>query len=72
MHKRYRVTLTAEERADLDRLISRGKAAARTLGHARMLLLSDAAEGGPGWTDAQVAEAVRVHVRSVDPSRASG
>jgi len=69
MRKRYRVTLTAEERADLDRLISRGKAAARTLGHARMLLLSDAAEGGPGWTDAQVAEAVRVHVRSVERVR---
>ena len=69
MHKRYRVTLTADERAELDRLISRGKAAARTLGHARMLLLTDAAEGGPGWTDAQVAEAVRVHVRSVERVR---
>lgn len=69
MHKRYRVTLTAEERAELDCLISRGKAAARTLGHARMLLLSDTADGGPGWTDVQVAEAVRVHVRSVERVR---
>ena len=28
---KYRVTLTAEERADLEQLVSRGKAAARKL-----------------------------------------
>jgi hypothetical protein len=38
---KYRVTLTAEERADLELLVSRGKAAARKLTHARILLLAD-------------------------------
>jgi len=44
--KRYRVTLTAEERDDLRRMISRGKADARKLAHARILLQADEAEGG--------------------------
>src|SRR6202043_3658784 len=38
---KYRVTLTAEERADLEQLVSSGKAAARKLTHARILLLAD-------------------------------
>ncbi len=38
---KYRVTLTAEERAELEQLVSRGKAAARKLTHARILLLAD-------------------------------
>ena len=46
MAKKYRGTLTRDERADLRRLISRGKAAARKLAHARVLLQADEAEGG--------------------------
>lgn len=38
---KYRVTLTAEERAALEQLVSCGKAAARKLTHARILLLAD-------------------------------
>jgi len=38
---KYRVTLTAEERADLEQMVSCGKAAARKLTHARILLLAD-------------------------------
>ena len=48
MAKRYRVTLEAAERVELEALISRGKAAARKLAHARVLLLADQTEGGPG------------------------
>ena len=40
---KYRVTLTPEERADLEHLVSVGKAAARKLTHARILLLADTA-----------------------------
>lgn len=69
MAKRYRVTLTAEERDDLGRMISRGKADARKLAHARVLLQVDASEGGPGWTDAVIAEAVRVSVRTIERVR---
>src|SRR5947207_2946126 len=60
MLKRYRVTLTAEERAGLGQLISSGKAAARKLAHARVLLKADEADGGPGWGDGRIAEAVDV------------
>lgn len=38
---KYRVTLTAEERIGLEQLVSTGKAAARKLTHARILLLAD-------------------------------
>src|SRR5215203_4909298 len=48
MPKKYRVTLTAEEREELDRLLSRGKADVRCLKHAQILLKADEAKGGPG------------------------
>ena len=54
MAKRYRVTLTAEEREALGGMISRGKADARKLAHARVLLQADASEGGPDWTDTRL------------------
>ena len=56
--KKYRVTLTLEERAELQRLLSRGKGDVRTLKHAQMLLKADESPGGPGWSDAKIAEAV--------------
>jgi Homeodomain-like domain len=67
--KRYRVTLTMEERAALGGMISRGKADARKLTHARVLLQADASEGGPDWTDLRIAEAVRVSVRTIERVR---
>src|SRR3954466_16266664 len=57
MAKRYRVTLTAEERDELDRMISHGKADARKLAHARVLLLAELWEAGPGWSDAAIGKA---------------
>ena len=69
MAKRYRVTLAAAERVELEAMISRGKAAARKLAHARVLLLADEAAGGPGLTDADVAAAVRVSVATVERVR---
>ena len=41
---KYRVTLDAEERATLERLVNVGKGAARRLIHARVLLLADTSE----------------------------
>src|SRR3954469_21379103 len=66
MAKRYRVTLAAEEREALGVMISRGKADARKLAHARVLLQADASEGGPAWTDTRIADAVRVSVRTIE------
>ncbi len=58
--KRYKVTLTTEERCELRDLIAAGKAAAKKLAHARILLKADASPGGPAWTDQRIAEAVEV------------
>src|SRR4051795_2791010 len=56
--KRYKVTLEPDERGELEKLISRGKGAARRLAHARILLHADQGEGRPGKIDAEIAEAV--------------
>src|SRR5262245_41355108 len=51
MNKKYVITLRPDEREQLEQLVSKGKAAARTLGRAWILLKADAAPGGPAWTD---------------------
>jgi transposase len=63
--KKYKVTLTAEERQQLQGLIAAGKAAAKRLTHARILLKADAADGGPGWDDQRIAEATEVSTDTV-------
>src|ERR671911_249561 len=55
--KRYKVTLEPDERGELEKLISRGKGAARRLAHARILLHADQSEGRPGKLDAEIAQA---------------
>jgi transposase len=62
---RYKVTLTAEERQELQALIAAGKAAAKKLTHARILLKADVDDGGPAWPDERIAEAVEVSVATV-------
>ena len=62
---KYKVTLTVEERLELESLIAAGKAAAKRLMHARILLKADAADGGPAWTDERIAEAVEVNAATV-------
>jgi len=52
---KYRVTLTVEERDELEHLVSVGKGAARKLTHARILLLADTAAGGRHSDDEIVA-----------------
>ena len=67
--KRYRVTLTSAERAELAALLARGKADVRKLKHAQVLLKADEAEGGPGWPDERIAEAIGVGVATVERVR---
>lgn len=69
MAKHDRVTLTAEERSELDALISRGTSSARKLAHARVLLLTDVAQDGPALSNTAVAAAVRVSERTVSRVR---
>lgn len=58
MEKRYRVTLTEAERRDLQAMVSKGKAAARKLVRARILLLADQADGGPAKADVEIVDAL--------------
>jgi transposase len=67
--KRYKVTLDADERQYLHDLIAAGQAAARKLAHARILLKADAADGGPAWPDHRIADALEVHVATVERVR---
>ncbi|WP_422931909.1 IS630 family transposase [Singulisphaera sp. PoT] len=67
--KKYKVTLGSEERQALHDLIAAGRAAARKLTHARILLKADAAEGGPAWPDGRIAEALEVSDATVERVR---
>jgi len=66
MLPRYRVTLTEQERNELEALTKRGKTHARKFIHARALLLCDAGEGGPAWTVADTAQALGVSSRAIE------
>jgi hypothetical protein len=66
MAPRYRVTLTKEERKDLEAISTKGKRAARTVLYARALLLLDVGEYGQKWIVAKVAEALGTTTRSLE------
>lgn len=61
---KYRVTLDAEERTALERLISAGKAASRKLAHARILLLADGVHG-EGHRDEDIVVALNASLRTI-------
>jgi hypothetical protein len=65
---KYRVTLTAEERAALEQLVSSGQAAARKLTHARILLLGDDSLGNE-CLDEQIVTALGTSLRTVSRVR---
>ncbi len=66
MSPRYRVTLTEEERNELESLTKRGRVEARKFVHTRALLLCDAGPEGPAWKVADVAAALGVSSRSIE------
>jgi hypothetical protein len=67
--KVYRVKLTPEERAQLHELVSKGKAAARTLTHARILLKADEGDAGPCLSDDEIALDLDVNRSAVERVR---
>jgi hypothetical protein len=69
MAKKYRVTLTAEERQELQALLAKGKANTRKLAHARVLLQVDETETAPDRTDEETASALNLSVRTVERVR---
>ena len=67
--KIFIVELDAAERERLSALISKGKAPAKTILKARILLKADQAEGAPGWLDAQIVEALDTNLTMVSRTR---
>lgn len=67
--KKFIVELDTQERARLNELISKGKAPAKMILKARILLKADQAEGGPGWLDAEIVEALDTNLTMVSRVR---
>ena len=62
---KYVAELTSEERKELAPLVSKGKAAARKITHARILLQANESKDGPVWTDKQISQAFGVHTNTI-------
>lgn len=67
--KRYIVTLSSEERQELESLISRGKSAVYRQRRARILLKADQGPDGEHWSDAEIARALSIHWATVGRMR---
>jgi len=59
------VRLTANQRAQLEKMIAAGRHAAAAPVHARIPLKADSGPGGLGWGDAAIAEAVECSAGAV-------
>ena len=66
MKPRYRVTLKAQERQELEALTKTAKTNAKRFLYARALLLCDAGSEGPAWAVADTAEAMGVTPRTIE------
>jgi len=66
MKPRYRVTLTEQERQELETLTKTAKTNAKRFLYARSLLLCNAGPQGPAWTVADTAEAMGVTPRTIE------
>ena len=54
-----------DERAQLNKLIHKGKRSAQLLTKARILLKADVSEAGKGWSDNRIAEALDTGVANI-------
>ena len=67
--KKYIVTLTAEERSQLEELTKKGKAAAYKVNHARIMLLADTNRIEGGWKDEVISQALNISVATIERVR---
>jgi hypothetical protein len=67
--KYYKVNLCPKERAELQSLVSTGKAAAYKRTRAQILLKADQGPDGPAWTDQQICNAFDVGRVTVERTR---
>lgn len=69
MLKKYIVRLTDAERKTLHEVVGKLKGSSQKVRRAQVLLKADAADGGPGWTDARIAEAFGCRTKTVENIR---
>ena len=67
--KKYIVTLTDEEQANLKELVNKGKNPAYKVNHARILLLTDTNQSGRGWKDRDISEALKISIATIERVR---
>jgi transposase-like protein len=67
--KKYVLKLTAEERAELERVVRKGRVAGWKVRRAQALLQCDQGPDGPAWTDEQIAPAYGITTRSLESWR---
>jgi hypothetical protein len=67
--KHYKVNLSADERKELQRLVSTGTVAAYTRTRAHIFLKADQGPHGPAWTDQYIAQALDVGRVTVERTR---
>jgi transposase len=63
--KKYCVKLNGEQRQQLEQLVSSGKAPARKIMHAHILLKADESQDGPHWPDEQIQQAFGVGASTI-------
>jgi len=66
MKPRYRVTLTVQEREELEALTKIAKTNAKQFAYARALLLCDAGPLGPAWSVVDTSDAMGVTSRTIE------
>ena len=64
-NKKFVVKLSGEERKRLNTLISKGKATAKIILKARILVKADQSEAGEGWSDEEICHALDTNVGMV-------
>lgn len=69
MQKKYPVVLDDTQRAELQQVIAAGRAPARHLAHARILLKADQSSDGPAWVDDAIADALEISQSTVSRVR---
>ncbi len=67
--KKYIVSLTDEERQQLENLTKKGKTAAYKMNYARILLLSDINSVEGGWKDESIKSALGVSIPTIERVR---
>lgn len=62
---KHSITLSLEQRGELEKLIQSGTIAARSLMHAHIMLKADTSSQGPRWSDRQIEHAFGVSYRTI-------